>query len=145
VLEEVVRNTPGSFIEEKMHSLAWHYRMADPVHADRTANELRLHGRETFAPLGLELMSGKRVIEIRRVGVNKGAIVNRILEQQGAGIFSVAVGDDTTDEDMFTAVASSGVTVVVGDRPSKAQVRLRDPAEVRRFLELLVHPSQICA
>jgi trehalose 6-phosphate synthase/phosphatase len=142
VLEEVVRNTPGSFIEEKVHSLAWHYRMADPVHADRTANELRLHGRETFAPLGVELITGKRVIEVRQVGANKGSVIGRVLETIGDSPFAVAIGDDTTDEDMFMAVSGRGIGIVVGDRPSKAEARLRDHAEVRRFLELIAAPGE---
>lgn len=142
VLNDIVKNTPGSFVEEKTHALAWHYRMADPDHAERTANELRLHGREAFSPLGLELISGKRVIEVRIVGINKGAVATRIMKNQNGSHFPVAIGDDTTDEDMFSAVSDFGVSVVVGDRPSRAQARLRDPAEVRKFLQLLLTPSE---
>jgi trehalose 6-phosphate synthase/phosphatase len=54
----------------------------------------------------------------------------------------VAIGDDTTDEDMFMAVSGRGIGIVVGDRPSKAEARLRDHAEVRRFLELIAAPGE---
>jgi trehalose 6-phosphate synthase/phosphatase len=140
VLEDFTRNTPGSFIEEKAHALAWHYRLCDPLVGERAANELRLHGRETFAPMGLEVVAGKRVLEIRHVGINKGLVVRRVLEQHGRGaerVFAVAIGDDAVDEDRFAAVGEGGWTIAVGDNPSRAALRLRDPAAVRRFLELL--------
>lgn len=142
VLEDFTKNTPGSFIEEKIHSLAWHYRMSDPVHGERAANELKLHARETFAPMGLELVSGKRVIEVRHAGINKGIIVKRTMELHDVNDIAIAIGDDMTDEDMFSAVAPNGISVVVGDQPSKAKFRLRDPAAVRRFLELLVSSAR---
>jgi trehalose 6-phosphate synthase/phosphatase len=33
ILEHFVDRTPGSFVEEKKYSLAWHYRMAEPEFA----------------------------------------------------------------------------------------------------------------
>jgi trehalose 6-phosphate synthase/phosphatase len=141
VLKDFTKNTPGSFIEEKSHSLAWHYRMADPVHGERVANELRLHGRETFAPMGLELIPGKRVIEIRHVGINKGLVVSRTMEHYGPETAAIIIGDDVTDEDMFSAAPPGSLTIAVGDTSSRAQLRLRDPAAVRRFLELLASPA----
>src|SRR5699024_10808711 len=40
VLETFVDRTPGTFIEEKKYSLAWHYRKADPELAQVRTNEL---------------------------------------------------------------------------------------------------------
>jgi trehalose 6-phosphate synthase/phosphatase len=137
ILEDYTKNTPGSFIEEKTHSLAWHYRMSDLVHGERMANELRLHGRETFTPMGLELLPGKRMVEVRQMGINKGEIINRVREKDGNQSAVIAIGDDITDEDMFQALPSEAMTIVVGDHPSKAKYRMRDSVDVRRFLELL--------
>lgn len=137
VLEKFNKNTPGSFIEEKAHSVAWHYRMSDPVHGERMANELRLHARETFAPLGLELLAGKKMVEIRHIGINKGTIVRRVLESKSDETTVIAIGDDVTDEDMFHAVPESAITIAVGSSASTAKNRLRDPSDVRLLLELL--------
>lgn len=137
VLQDFTRSTPGSFIEEKKHSITWHYRLADLVHGERVANELRLHGRETFAPMGLDLLAGKRIIEIRQMGINKGRVIMNAIAALTPGTSIVAIGDDLSDEDMFSAVPPEGFTVVVGDAPSKAQYRVRGPVEVRRLLETL--------
>ncbi len=52
----------------------------------------------------------------------------------------IYVGDDVTDEDAFRALEERpgpGLTVLVSDEPREtaARYRLRDPYEVRRFLE----------
>jgi trehalose 6-phosphate synthase/phosphatase len=145
VLEDFTKSTPGSFIEEKRHSIAWHYRMADLVHGERVASELRMHGRETFAPMGLEVISGKRVVEIRHMGVDKGSVVRRAMAVSGARNVAIAIGDDLTDDDMFGAVPPGGLSVAVGEQPRRAQYRLHDPAAVRRFLELLIRPARASA
>lgn len=141
LLDDFARNTPGSFVEEKTYGLAWHYRMSDPQHGERMANELRLHGRETFAPLGLEMITGKCVVEVRHIGVSKGKVVERVLAAASKECHAIAIGDDVTDEEMFAAVPASGTTIVVGDRSSQARHRLRDPAGVRRLLEILARPE----
>ena len=49
----------------------------------------------------------------------------------------LVIGDDLTDESVFRALAGSGTGVVVAetDRPTAADLRLRNPDEVRRLLE----------
>lgn len=141
ILHDFTRDTPGSFIEEKSYSLTWHYRLSDPVHGERVANELRLHGRETFAPMGLEVLAGKRIIEVRQIGINKGRVINQAIERLPPESCVVAIGDDLSDEDMFASVPANGLSIAVGDYRSKAQYRLRGPAEVRRLLEILADRS----
>lgn len=139
ILEDYVRTTEGSSIEEKQHSLVWHYRMAEVSQAEEMANALRVQARAFLAPLGLEVLAGKKAIEIRKLGINKGRVIKRILSDRSENIFPVAIGDDVTDEDMFHALARKGMTVVVGAHKSNAKYRLRDPAEVRLFLESLAN------
>lgn len=138
VLNDYTKNTPGSFIEEKVHSLAWHYRMADPELGQKMSNELRLHGRETFAPLGLELLPGKLVLEVRQAGVNKGTVVRRAIQNLPASSQVIVIGDDVTDEDMFEAAPKDALTIAVGNQASNSKFRLKDSGEVRQFLTLLL-------
>ena len=145
IMEEYCNNTPGSFIEDKAHSLVWHYRMADPVQGDNMAKMLRSHAREAFPPMGLEVLPSKRAIEVRQMGVNKGLVISRVLKDRKDEIYPIAIGDDVTDEDMFQLIPASGMTVMVGGQKSSATFRLRDPAEVRLFLEGLASLKQVMA
>jgi trehalose 6-phosphate synthase/phosphatase len=142
VLEEATAVTPGTLIEDKTASLAWHYRMAEPqLGADR-ADELwhRLERRIEGEPV--ELLRGEKVIEVRSVGVHKGAVVGRVLAATGrAGAHApviAAMGDDATDEDLFRALPAEAVTISVGFRPSSARYRVSRPRAARALLASLL-------
>ena len=77
------------------------------------------------------------------MGSHKGRVITRVLEAKPADTFVCAIGDDITDEDMFEAMPAHGLTFCVGDHTTKAQMRLRDPADVRRLLELLANPGEL--
>lgn len=135
LMSEYMRTTEGSFIEQKEHSLVWHYRMADSVLADEKAKALILQARSVVRSLGLEVLAGKKSVEIRRIGVNKGCVIKKILLQRDESVLPIAIGDDVTDEDMFKALGNQGMTIAVGDQKTHARYRLRDPSDVRLFLE----------
>jgi trehalose 6-phosphate phosphatase len=60
-------------------------------------------------------------------------IVQDIETQSQQPAWCVFFGDDVTDEDAFRAVRD-GLTVVVGQRPSLARMRLNSPADVAAVL-----------
>jgi trehalose 6-phosphate synthase/phosphatase len=67
--------------------------------------------------------------------------VTRLFEEAAPDTLVVAIGDDTTDEDMFSALPEGGLSVHVGPGTSSARVRLRDVAACRAFLRgILDHP-----
>ena len=137
IFEQFQTRTPRSSIEEKSASLAWHYRRCDPEFGSLQAKELRLHLAEVLSNMPLEVLQGNKVIEVRLHGVNKGAAALRILEHQTDGAVPVVLGDDRTDEDMFLVMPEDAITMVVGTRSSRARYRLRNPASVRQFLNVL--------
>ena len=53
----------------------------------------------------------------------------------------IAMGDDTTDEDLFRALPEGSVTIHVGAKPSRASYRLADYRAARAFLRRLVPPG----
>ncbi|KAI8096964.1 glycosyltransferase family 20-domain-containing protein [Halteromyces radiatus] len=95
--------TPGSFVEEKRGSLTWHYRMTEPPSfGEFQAKECQNHLENAIVPkLPVEILLGKKNIEIRPTVVNKGSAVKRALAQTSAAGFILCAGDDRTDEDMF--------------------------------------------
>jgi trehalose-6-phosphatase len=80
------------------------------------------------------------VLDYETRGVDKGKAVRWLLDATGAGdAVPIYVGDDITDEDAFTAVRDRGLGVLVAElpRPTAARYTLRDPIEVRWWLERL--------
>lgn len=140
ILEEITANTPGSLIEPKQASIAWHYRGADPESGVAQAHELRVRLRRVQHRHAVDVLEGRKVIEIRMTGVSK-AVVARHLHVTGHDPDILAIGDDWTDEDLFNALPESSVTVAVGRRGSSADYQLPDDQAVRRLLEAIVQKT----
>jgi trehalose 6-phosphate synthase/phosphatase len=138
ILRDFTARTPGSLIEIKSVALAWHYRLADQEAGARRANELRLHLSQLLSNQPVEILAGHKVLEIRPYGVNKGRIVPPMSPERLASTTVLAMGDDRTDEDLFAAVPSDGITVRVGPGPTKARFRLESVTAVRALLRSLV-------
>lgn len=138
VLDGLTRRTPGSLIERKSSGLAWHFRLAQPELGLAHANALIEEVGRRFPPEAVEALRGEKVVEFRPAGVHKGLIVTRLRQAADAGTLVLAVGDDTTDEDMFAALGPDDLGVHVGPRPSGAAFRLRDVAACRGFLRKIL-------
>lgn len=147
-LGEALAGLPGVLIEPKGAAVAVHYRLA------RSADLPAVEGA-VASTLGdfpdLRLSSGKMVFELRpTLAWDKGRALEWLLarhDPSNGPLVPIAIGDDVTDEDAFAAVAGRGVAVLVGGqatpiagsgpvRQTAAAYLLRDPTEVRRFLEL---------
>jgi trehalose 6-phosphate synthase/phosphatase len=137
ILETFTARTPGSIVEEKASSLAWHYRMADVEFGALQAKELRLYLSQVLSNLPVEVLLGSKVLEVRHHGVHKGLILPPLIERGGPRMLSVAIGDDRTDEDLFASLPPGGVAIHVGPLPSRAPYRLADTHATRRFLRLI--------
>jgi trehalose 6-phosphate synthase/phosphatase len=135
VLSDVARRTPGSFVERKGASLAWHYRMAEPLLAARRLDEVRRRIAPVLAD-ELELIEGVKVLEVRARGADKRSCAQRILARATGAVF--AIGDDRTDEDLFAALPEDAVTVRVGAGQSRARFRIDGPDEARALLRGLL-------
>ena len=92
---------------------------------------------ERFKPQ-LCLLEGKKVWEVFPCSIEgKGPAVRRVLKAQPQSTLPIFVGDDVTDETAFAAL-SNGITVHVGNkRRTLARFYLRNPREVRTFLQRL--------
>ena len=103
----------------------------------RVAGLVMLIARDLFRP-GLHLLKGKKIWELLpRAIVGKGFATQGLIEGLPADTLPIVIGDDTSDESAF-AVLRYGLAVHVGARTkTKATFCLRDPGEVREFLERL--------
>lgn len=136
VLEFHVSRTPGSFIEEKAFSLAWHYRNCDPDFAAMRAGELKATLMGLTNNLNLGILDGNKVMEIKDTTVNKGRAalywMNHVEND-----FILSIGDDWTDEDLFSVMPETAYSIKVGPKQSKARFYLEDVDEVRKLLKLI--------
>ena len=135
-MELYAQRSPGSFLEEKTHTLAWHYRNVHPELGFIRSRELldNLHHLVRNTPL--QIIDGNKVIEVRISGVDKGSVAKKFLETEDYD-FIMAVGDDKTDEDMFKALADKAVTVKIGSAHTAAQYNLTSQNEVHHLLNQL--------
>ena len=127
-LDVYCRRTPGTFIEEKSFSLAWHYRQAEEGLGQLRAQELIADIKHIISDLGLQIVQGNKVLEIKSISVNKGTTARRFLDP--ATELILAIGDDMTDEDTFKAMPEHAITIKVGQTPSAAKYYLRSVGEV---------------
>jgi trehalose 6-phosphate phosphatase len=114
--------------------VALHYRLA-PQLADQAHAVVREAAGRVGG--GMEVQDGKMVAELKPAGRDKGVAIHEFMhEAPFAGRVPVYFGDDITDEDGFRAVnALGGHSVKVGEGPSAARWRVRDPSAVRAWLE----------
>ncbi|ORX62736.1 hypothetical protein DM01DRAFT_320421 [Hesseltinella vesiculosa] len=99
--------TQGSFIEYKKSSITWHYRLADVEYGEFQAKECQNHLENAIvSKLPVEILVGKKNLEVRPMSINKGEIVKRILSQHMDVDMVICAGDDKTDEDMFRMLNS---------------------------------------
>ncbi|MBN2011217.1 bifunctional alpha,alpha-trehalose-phosphate synthase (UDP-forming)/trehalose-phosphatase [candidate division KSB1 bacterium] len=132
--------TPGSLLERKTFSLAWHYRKADPGLGEMRARELVDTLSYMTSNMDLQILEGSKVIEVKNIGINKGrAALKWIVRQEWEFIF--AVGDDWTDEDMFQVIPDHQYAVKVGLSATKANYNIRKTHDVRTLLNALIGDS----
>ena len=132
-LAPVLARHSGLLLEDKGLTLALHYRQAPRLAAyvhRIMARLMREAGGE------LELQKGKRVLEIKPAGIDKGtAVAEYLLESPFRGRRPVFIGDDLNDEHGFAEVnRMGGISIKVGSGSSCASYRLPDVAAVRNWL-----------
>jgi trehalose 6-phosphate synthase/phosphatase len=138
MLEVFAQRSPGSFIEEKKHTLVWHYRNVDPELGFIRSRELLDNLHHIIRNSQLHIIDGNKVIEIRVAGIDKGVVTKKLLSRDNYD-FVIAIGDDKTDEDMFRLLAGKAYTIKIGSGHTVAQYHLPRQEDVlallRQFLE----------
>lgn len=136
MLESYADRLPGSFVEEKEHSVVWHYRLSDPEHGALLAAEAFDHLTTLTANYDVQVNRGNKIVEVRPIGVHKGTMALKIINLVQPD-FVLAAGDDVTDEDLFKALPPPAHTIKVGIGSTQAQFTVGHTADVVRLLEAL--------
>ena len=136
ILQLFVEKTPGSRLEIKETALAWHYRESDAWLGSLRAQQLVKTLVSICARQKLQILQGHKVIELKSSEYNKGSEVNRLLSNKRYD-FMIAMGDDTTDDDMFQVLPLNAITIKIGDVSEVAQFNLPSQEEVIPFLHTI--------
>jgi trehalose 6-phosphate synthase/phosphatase len=143
IFDYYTERTQGSFVEHKKSSITWHYRNADEEYGLFQAKECQNHlENAVVSKMPIEILVGKKNLEVRPTVINKGEVVKRILAQTPDADLVVCAGDDKTDEDMFrvlTAYLSRlthlySITVGPSMKKSMANWQLEQPADIIQLL-----------
>jgi trehalose 6-phosphate synthase/phosphatase len=138
--------TQGSFVEQKKCAITWHYRLADPDYGAFQAKECKNHiENSVLSKYPIEILHGKKCLEVRPITVNKGEIVRQLINVHPDCDFVLCAGDDRTDEDMFKALSNLEIskdnifTTIVGppSKKSTAQWRVNEPSDLIDIMEVL--------
>lgn len=131
--------TPGSgiVVEDKGYSLALHYRKA-PQHENRLRAHIEV-GRAVYPGEATEVLPGKAMFEVKRPNVSKGDGVRELMRHSPfAGRMPVFVGDDVTDESVFSVLPELGGKGFSVDRHFTGLAGIfNSPMDVRRALQRL--------
>jgi trehalose 6-phosphate phosphatase len=128
---------PGMFIEDKELTLALHYRLLE----DGCLSPTRVAAVErSAAAAGFTLLHGKKVLELKPAGTDKGTALRGFMEKAPfAGRTPVFAGDDVTDGYAFAVLASlNGTGISVGKHFPDATYCVDTPAKLRAWLHALV-------
>jgi trehalose 6-phosphate phosphatase len=134
VLEQLVGDTPGVFLEPKPASVAVHVRRAEPSVGESVLEVVR-SGPARWE--GVHVTEGKAVIELAVIETDKGEALDMLRRQAGATA-ALFVGDDVTDEKAFARLADPDVGVKVGRGESLAEYSLPDTGDVAAMLAYLL-------
>ncbi|ODO11583.1 trehalose-phosphatase [Cryptococcus amylolentus CBS 6273] len=143
----------ASTIEVKKASITWHYRNSDPDFGDFQCKQCLDLLESSLAPRRpIEVLVGKKNLEVRPLAVNKGEIVRRLMYENPDADLIFCAGDDKTDEDMFRALRTifppGGIVdnkVVM--KPPVAVTSTLEPEDVAELpdVELSIRPNDVFA
>jgi trehalose 6-phosphate synthase/phosphatase len=136
IMEYYVLRTPGAFIEEKHHSLVWHYRKVESGLGDLRMRELFSHLKYMARGYNLQVLEGNMVLEIKRPDINKGRAATAMMKGMEYD-FILAIGDDWTDEDTFKAMPKNAYSIRVGYAYTQANFNIKSVKQVRQLLQKL--------
>lgn len=107
VLSKYTARSNGSFVKLTSFSIGWSYYSCDPEWGSLQAAHLVLELESELKAFDVRFVTLKGIVEVVPRKLNKGLIVTKVLRDIGpAADFCLCLGDDISDEKMFTSVFS---------------------------------------
>lgn len=143
-LNSLVFHYEGSQLELKFYSMAWHYRaIRDTVTlGDKKQILAAIRSLPEYGQFAIN--DSEYTIELRTPGIDKGSFVGRWLNGKGFD-FVLAIGDSSTDEDLFDIFDKNAFTIKVGLGPTKANYFINNQQDVLPLICRMVELSGVGA
>jgi trehalose 6-phosphate synthase/phosphatase len=112
VLSKYTARSNGSFVKLTTFSIGWSYYSCDPEWGSLQASHLVLELEAELKAFDVRFVTLKGIVEVVPRKLNKGLIVKKVLRDisrthpQAPIDFILCLGDDISDEKMFTSVFS---------------------------------------
>ena len=112
ILSKYTARTNGSFVKLTHSSIGWTYYSCDPEWGAQQASYLVPELERELSAFDVRFVTLKGVVEVVPRKLNKGLVVKKILEEVAGTTggkpvdFILCMGDDVSDEKMFTSVFS---------------------------------------
>ena len=135
LLAETQAETPGSRVERKPNSRAFHTRNSPSDVAAAAQDSLAAWAADKD---GIRILTGKDILELTVGEVSKGDVIATGFEDYDGIIY---IGDDTTDESVFQALRRTDIGIKVGVGETAARFRVPDVSAVVGVLNALVEAS----
>lgn len=136
-LENRLKKIDGAQVERKKFAIAVHFRRVDQ---ERHQDVIEIVADVAAEHTQLRKTGGKMIVELRPdIDWDKGKALRWLLKKLDLNRPDIAplyLGDDLTDEDALSEIATTGIGILVRDesRPTYAHYALEDPKDVGDFL-----------
>jgi len=137
VMKQIVKRTPHSKLEIKKTALVFHYREVDNWLADLRITQLFNALISPCSKRNMQIMKGNKIIEIKSTDFDKGSEARRLMQKENYD-FIMAIGDDTTDEEMFAALPENAITIKVGKYSKASAYTMPTQPQNLKFLRNLI-------
>ena len=142
IMQLYVTRCAGSILEEKENTLAWHYRNTASDLGFNRSRELMNAISQLTTNTSLQIIDGNKVLEVRQAGVDKGTIAMKLLRNFEPD-FVFCIGDDATDEDMFSLLKNKAFTLRIGNEVTAADFSVLNQSDVLPLLATIINASNI--
>jgi len=136
ILEMYTDRLPGSFIEEKEYSVSWHYHKADIWQSSFLVKEVSDYLLSMTTNIGVQVLHGKKVIEVSNSGINKGELAMHWVSKKDYD-FILAIGAGWSDELLFKTLPEHAWTMRVGKLRTDAKYVLKKQENVIELLKTI--------
>lgn len=148
ILAKYTARSNGSFVKITSSSIGWSYYSCDPEWGNLLAKSLLEELEVELKLFDVRIVTLKGVVEVVPRKLNKGLVVKEVLKNTTMPDFVLCVGDDVSDEKMFTSLfsviaqscAAGGTipehafTITVGRKVSNASYFVENASDVAELL-----------